>query len=378
MKPHEIDIAIGMERYYYEDWNEINATIERPNGFKVIEEIDFRSAEEWRGDRVGKYMVYLLTKKGIDHFSMLAEIQKVLRKKVNYLGIKDANAITEQLVYIIKEGDENSIIQEYNTENISLRFLGFSPKKLNHTGNIFEITLITSDFDIIKERLRDISKDPYIPAYIGYQRFGSRRPITHIVGKYLLKRDWERAFYYILTYPFLSESDEIRSVRKLIANNEFKETLRLLPSKFKQEKTLIKNYLKFGNYYLALKNSFIPISLYLDAYQSYIFNLYLSRKLDEYRKLAEKDNVNVIIPTYYDNCDELCKQIYLEEGIERNFFNIKEFKVSLRTLIRKAFMKVRNIKINEKTNTISFTLDRGMYATVVLREILKGDPRKFT
>lgn len=367
-----------MERYYYEDWNEINATIERPNGFKVIEEIDFRSAEEWRGDRVGKYMVYLLTKKGIDHFSMLAEIQKVLRKKVNYLGIKDANAITEQLVYIIKEGDENSIIQEYNTGNISLRFLGFSPKKLNHTGNIFEITLITSDFDIIKERLRDISKDPYIPAYIGYQRFGSRRPITHIVGKYLLKRDWERAFYYILTYPFLSESDEIRSVRKLIANNEFKEALRLLPSKFKQEKTLIKNYLKFGNYYLALKNSFIPISLYLDAYQSYIFNLYLSRKLDEYRKLAEKDNVNVIIPTYYDNCDELCKQIYLEEGIERNFFNIKEFKVSLRTLIRKAFMKVRNIKINEKTNTISFTLDRGMYATVVLREILKGDPRKFT
>jgi tRNA pseudouridine synthase D (TruD). len=41
-------------------------------------------------------------------------------------------------------------------------------------------------------------------------------------------------------------------------------------------------------------------------------------------------------------------------------------------------MNIRNLKINEETRTISFVLDRGMYATVLLREILRGDPRKFT
>ncbi len=107
MIPHEIDIALGMERYYYEDWNEIDGTIERPNGFKVVEEIDFKPAHEWKGEEKGKYAVYLLTKWGIDHFSVLSEIQKVLHSKVNYMGIKDASAITSQLVYITLTKNKN-------------------------------------------------------------------------------------------------------------------------------------------------------------------------------------------------------------------------------------------------------------------------------
>ncbi|TRM96389.1 pseudouridine synthase, partial [Sulfolobus sp. E1] len=58
-----------------------------------------------------------------------------------------------------------------------------------------------------------------------------------------------------------------------------------------------------------------------------------------------------------------------------------EFKISLKDLVRKAFMKIRNIKIEKVSDnsiTISFSIDRGMYATVLLREIIRGDPRKFT
>jgi tRNA pseudouridine synthase D (TruD). len=39
-------------------------------------------------------------------------------------------------------------------------------------------------------------------------------------------------------------------------------------------------------------------------------------------------------------------------------------------------MRIRNLKMEE--NRISFALDRGMYATVVLREILRADPLLFT
>ncbi|MEM0015880.1 MAG: tRNA pseudouridine(13) synthase TruD [Saccharolobus sp.] len=378
MIPHEVDIALGMERYYYDNWNEITARIDRPDGFKVTEEIDYKPAYEWKGEVNGKYAVYLLVKKSADHFSTISEIQKVLKTKVNYMGIKDANAITSQVVYIMAKQNNELLIQEYQKNNIYLRFLGFSSKKLNHTGNTFDIVLSTSNFNEIKERLLEISKNPYLPAYIGYQRFGTKRPITHIIGRYFLRRDWEKAFYSILTYPFLSESKDMIIIRKLIFEGSFKEALQLIPLKFRQERQLIKNYLKFGNYYLALKNSFIPIQLYLDAYQSYIFNLYLSRKMDDYREMPEKDSIYVKIPIYYNNCDDVCKQIYMDEGIERDFFYLKEFKIRLRDIIRKAFMKVRDLKIEEKNCAFSFTLDRGMYATVLLREILRGDPRNFT
>ncbi|QXJ33552.1 tRNA pseudouridine(13) synthase TruD [Saccharolobus shibatae] len=377
MIPHEIDIVLGMERYYYEDWNEIDGTIERPNGFKVVEEIDFKPAHEWKGEEKGKYAVYLLTKWGIDHFSVLSEIQKVLHSKVNYMGIKDANAVTSQLVYITLT-KKQELINEYKSNSFILKFLGYSSTKFNHTGNIFEISLLTSNFDLVVERVRQIEKNPYLPAFIGYQRFGTRRPITHLIGKYLLKRDWEKAFYLILTYPFLSESKEIIEIRKLIMEGDFNEAVRLIPSKFKQEKLLLKNYMKFNSYYLALKNSFIPISLYLDAYQSYLFNMYLSRRLDEYKNSDDKDNLFIRIPIYFNDCDDICKEIYLNEGIEKNFFKLLEFKISLKSFNRKAFMNIRNLKINEETRTISFVLDRGMYATVLLREILRGDPRKFT
>ncbi|AAK40520.1 tRNA pseudouridine(13) synthase TruD [Saccharolobus solfataricus] len=377
MTPHEIDIALGMEKYYYEDWNELDGTIERPNGFKVIEEIDFKPAQDWKGETKGKYAVFLLTKWGIDHFSAISEVQKVLHSKVNYIGIKDANAITSQLVYI-PLNEKQELIEKYQSRSFILKFLGFSSKKLNHTGNIFEISLSISDFDIVIERIEQIKKNPYLPAFIGYQRFGTRRPITHLIGKYLLRRDWEKAFYLILTYPFLSESKETIDIRKLIMEGDFKEAVRSIPSKFKQEKLLLKNYMRFNSYYLALKSSFIPISLYLDAYQSYLFNLYLSRKLDEYKNLNDKVNLLIRIPIYFNNCDDVCKEIYLDEGIERNFFKLQEFKISLRDLVRKAFMNIRDLKVNEETKTISFVLERGMYATILLREILRGDPRKFT
>ncbi len=372
-----------MERYYHDNWSELNGNITRPDGFLVTEEIDYKPATEWKGEKTGKYAVYLLNKKSVDHFSVINELQKILKNKIKYLGIKDANAITSQLIYIeiSNKKDNIELIREYNTENFSIKFLGITSQKLNHTGNIFKITINTNNTNEMKERIQEISKDPFLPAFIGYQRFGSRRPITHVVGKFLLKRDWKNAFYSIVSYPFLSESEEMRQFRRLILENRFDEALNRLSVKFKQERILMKNYIKFRNYYLALKNSLIPISLYLDAYQSYLFNIYLSRKLDELKKYNDKEKLYIRLPIYYNDCDETCKEIYLIEGIEKDFFKLKEFKISLKDLVRKAFMKIRNIKIEEESDnsiTISFSIERGMYATILLREIIRGDPRKFT
>nr|WP_235185658.1 tRNA pseudouridine(13) synthase TruD [Candidatus Acidianus copahuensis] len=359
-----------MERYIH-DWEPLEAEIPRPQGFEVIEEIDYLSCLNWKGkNNIGKYAVYLLEKNDIDHFTALRKLNVLLRTKVNYIGIKDSAAHTYQLIYIRPP----IRIQEYKEDRINLRFLGYTDSKFNHTGNIFNIVLKRVNKDKLSKRVTDISSDPYLPAFFGYQRFGSRRPITHIVGKYLVKRDWYNAIMFILGHPFDDESENIKKARKMVMNGELLEALKEIPISFKQERTILKNYIKTNNPFQALKTSLIPLSFYVEAYQSYIFNKILSRKLNNV--INDKDKVEIIISSKDNLCDEDCKLVFEEEGIEGKQFNIREIKVNRPYLKRKAFMKVRDIKF--KDETLSFALDRGMYATIVLEELLRLDPRKIT
>nr|WP_236749111.1 tRNA pseudouridine(13) synthase TruD [Acidianus manzaensis] len=341
----------------------------RPDGFKVTEEISYKSCEEWKGNSSGKYAVYILEKKDIDHFTAISILNKVLRKKVHYIGIKDANAITKQIVYINSPAE----IQEYENSGLKLTFIGYANSKFNHTGNIFEITLNTDSVKEIENRISIISKNPYLPAFIGYQRFGTRRPITHVVGYYIVQRDWYNAVMSIISFPFYTESEIMRKSRKLIQEHKYEEALEIMPKKFKQERIILRNLIKFGNYYQALKSSFIPLSFYVEAYQSYLFNKLLSRTM---KKIEDKENSYLGIYSDLSKCSQECKEIYKEENLSDNAFKIDELKINKPKLERKAFMKIRNLKINK--NQITFALDRGMYATVFLVELLNIDARKIT
>lgn len=165
----------------------------------------------------------------------------------------------------------------------------------------------------------------------------------------------------------------MKKARKLIMQDKYEEALEIIPKKFKQERTILKMLVKTGNYYLALKSSFIPLSFYVEAYQSYLFNKILSRTM---RKIVDKENYVIGIYSDLSKCSKECKEVYREEGIPSNAFKIDELKINKPNLIRKAFTRVRNLKIEK--NEISFSLDRGMYATVFLSELLNIDARKIT
>lgn len=360
-----------MERYFLEEaWEPLNVSIPRPDGFKVIEEISYKPASEWKGLNHGKYAVYLLRKQGIDHFSVISELSRILHTKVYYIGIKDANAITEQIVYT---SNTKNIIEKIEKEKYSLHFLGFSDSKFDHTGNIFEIQLETEKNEELEKRIKKISFVRYLPAFISYQRFGTRRPITHIIGKMLVLKEWKSAVDFLVGYPFESESDVVKKARSEYMKGNYEEALKLFPKRFKDEIIAIKFLLKGRTYVDILKNLQTPLSFFVEAYQSYLFNKYLSRIIDP-NKIDE--NLIVQIHNSYDKCDDLCKEIFKEEGIIGASFKIKELKINVNTLTRKAYTLIRNI--NYKDKKISFALDRGMYATNVIREIVRSDPRTFT
>lgn len=358
-----------MEKYFIdEDWKPITINIPRPQGFNVTEEISYKPANEWKGNSNGKYAVYLLRKQGIDHFTVINKLSRILNGKVYYIGIKDANAITEQLIYT----ESKNIVEYYESENFSIKFLGYTNSKFNHTGNIFQIEICSDNQKEMEYRVKRLSEIGYLPAYIGYQRFGTRRPITHIIGKMLVLRKWKDAIDFLIGYPFEGESEIVKKARSEYMKGNYKSALELFPKKFKDERIALKLLIENKDYFTILRNLQTPLSFFVEAYQSYLFNRYLS-KIINYPNIEQK---YIEIPNSYDKCDNICKEIFREEGIINSSLKIPELKVNIGSLTRQAYMKVR--RLNFENKKISFALDRGMYATIVIREISRTDPRLFT
>ena len=59
-----------------------------------------------------------------------------------------------------------------------------------------------------------------IPNFFGHQRFGTTRPITHLVGKAILKGDFEEAAMLFLAKPSLYEHPSSRQARTETARNK--------------------------------------------------------------------------------------------------------------------------------------------------------------
>ena len=77
-------------------------------------------------------------------------------------------------------------------------------------GNRFEIIIRDPDPSDLETRVRTITETVSggIPNYFGIQRFGATRPVTHLVGEWILKRDFEQAVMTYIGKEFPGEPGE--------------------------------------------------------------------------------------------------------------------------------------------------------------------------
>ena len=50
--------------------------------------------------------------------------------------------------------------------------------------------------------------------FYGYQRFGSKRPVTHLIGKTILQRNFQEAVELILSFTSSYDSKENTEIRE--------------------------------------------------------------------------------------------------------------------------------------------------------------------
>jgi len=365
-----------------------------PEDFEVSEIISERSQNSI--DTQDGYAVYKLKKKKIDTHHALSDIFKKKGIRLKALGLKDASAITEQFVC---SGNKGKSIENFSTEKYSLKQIGFVKKPLSKKdmlSNHFKIKISKCSND-----LSSFTEYDKILNFYGYQRFGSKRPVTHLIGKAILQRDFKKAVELILSFTSKYDSKENTEIREKLSDPEnYEKYFDQVPYQMDIERIVLKEMIEHGNTIRAIRS--IPLSLrrfYIQAYQSFLFNLSLSSAFLDGENLFESQLSDIcfdfhgIIGKYVKGLDQrlalpfvgysyykktrfdyqISKILKQEEIAPKDFF-IKEMQeVSSEGGFRQAAIQCSNYLSYD--NTVEFSLSRGSFATVLLREIMKpSDP----
>jgi len=338
------------------------------------------------------YAVYNLKKRNIDTHHALSKILKKHGLQLKALGLKDASAITEQYVCTTNKCSPPVNISE---DNISLNRIGFVAKPLRKSdmiGNGFKIKITdnTSNFSKFDESDKVLN-------FFGYQRFGSTRPVTHLIGKALVQKNFELALTLLLSHTSEYDTPEHNEIRaKLEDKANFEKLIDKIPNSMDLEKLAISEMIKSGDVFQGIRA--LPLSIrrfYVQAYQSFIFNKTLSAAYNAGEELfvpsdndvcfdknsiigkyeqdpAQRLAVPIVGHSYFKKTrfDYYISEILSEEEVSAKDFFIKEMQeISNEGGFRNASIKCDDFSING--DTVSFTLSRGSYATMILREIMK-------
>ncbi|MEM3458023.1 MAG: tRNA pseudouridine(13) synthase TruD [Candidatus Bathyarchaeia archaeon] len=386
-----------------------------------------------------RYLLCVMIKRNWDTFQairMIAEQMGISTRQIHIAGIKDAKALTAQ--YITIEDATAETVQQIKVKDIEIHPIGYFRSKLSPyylLGNNFNITIraIRHSKSTIKKRTAKIVKELEaiggIPNFFGHQRFGTTRPITHLVGKALVKGNFKKATMLFLAKSSHYEHPESRQARKeLHATQDFKQALKNFPKQLRYERLMLRHLIQKPDDFVGAFRR-LPTKLRLlfpQAYQSYLFNKFLSKRiasgfalnkievgdyvvniersglpmttmyrtansqaLKEINEAVAAGKMRLALPlmglkqrTSRGVQGEIEKQILEEEGITQKNFKIEAMpEITTKGELRAAITPLNNFSLNKLEKDfahsskhiaeVSFMLYRGSYATIFLREIMK-------
>lgn len=386
-----------------------------------------------------KYLLCVLIKRNKDNFlavKTLARSLGVRHEDIHIAGIKDTKALTAQFITIKNVSHED--VKKAVVEGVELHPIRYFHTKIGQRyllGNQFRVAIrnISKPKYVIKERiertLEELKSHGGMPNFFGHQRFGTIRPITHMVGKAIIKGNFEEAVMIFLAKATPDERPELQIARKkLWETRNFNQALKEFPKKLYYERIMLHHLIKRPEDFIgAFKR--LPrklLKLFPQAYQAYLFNKFLSRRIamgvplnaaeigdyvvsvdssglpslkffkvtsherrHEVNDAISAGKLRVAIPIVGFKQQlseglqgEIEKEILEEEDVDLTDFKIKgmpelRLKGGLRTIVtpvnKFSIAEICRDEVNPRKwrVEVSFMLHRGSYATILLRELMK-------
>lgn len=416
LSPYPIEHELGIE-YYATDIPGIGGTIRKTAEDFIVDEISSPVSG------AGPYLVCRLIKRDWDLQHLVKEMAKKLgisHRRISWAGTKDKRALTSQLITIY--GVDVSDIDGLSIKDATIEYIGRSRESLSLgmlNGNRFSIWIRDCSNDDLNDRLNSYQSliETGILNYYGVQRFGVIRPITHHVGEKILLGDYEGAVMVYIGYSFPQEPEITKNARdNFLRHNNPLDGLKELPVHLSYERAML-HYLAThrGDYRGALK--VLPpklLSMFVGAFQSYLFNRSLSHRCGEGKRLDDPDVGDILIfengkmdivtpsnlqvaklhiirgrakigifmpgskPLPFGNSSNFIAAKILDEKkiSEEQFKGASNFVATTFSGYAREISLKANMSYQVSGNDVhlEFSLLPGQYATSICREIMKVDP----
>jgi tRNA pseudouridine13 synthase len=411
IEPPLIDRLAGMEVYASQSqpcWAKMKS---RTDDFHVEETLAVKFLPESDGK---SFPVYRVVKQRIDTFHLERELSAILGSRMKFVGLKDKKAVAVQ--YASPTSLNSATPHVVERENFSAELVGYLSRPISGAdiaGNHFRVILrdCCPEIGPAVREVFELAKETRLPNFYGLQRFGADGTLTYRVGAALVKGDFKRAVEILLTEPRTNDSPDTLEAREQIARGNIADGARLLNEGSDIEK-LVANRLsrRPGDFIGALRAIPIKLRRFLpQAYQSYIFNRTLSRALQRGLDISRAhpgDNWEEVTPdgsgtrkvhgvrepqnagavplvqlvgfsyrNYASRFDSCTEEIMAEEGVSPRQFYLQDMQeASPEGGFRRPSLAASNMSFGlegENEASLRFSLARGQYATVFVREMVK-------
>jgi len=200
----------------------------------------------------GMYTHFVLWKRGLDTYSALKKIAQMCsleERDFGFAGLKDAQAVSFQRISVW--GFQKNCLEKIDLPKLKIinpirQKFSIFPGSL--AGNQFQIKIRNISEKIENElwlKFRKEALDKGFLNFFGLQRFGSKRPILHLVGKYLLQEKYSFAIDSYLGSNSNDEHEKISSLRKRYRDGENPSNLlNEFPRSYSFERAIMKGLIK--------------------------------------------------------------------------------------------------------------------------------------
>jgi tRNA pseudouridine13 synthase len=379
---------------------------QHPNDFQV-EEIPLYPCSG-----SGEHLYLWIEKKGITTRGLLHQLSRQLKvneRNLGYAGLKDAQALTRQMVSIpFNKIDQIKKLNINNAKILNYQQHG-NKLRLGHlAGNRFTIILRNVNgearprAEAILKQLQEVG----VPNLFGEQRYGILGNSAQL-GLYLLQKMFAEFCREFIGDPNLIRHPDWKKGAEFYRQGDIKSSYAALPNRMRDEKHLLNDLLSGKSHRTAVLS--LPrklLRLFLSAAQAQLFDQLLRQRLPQLGRLIDGDiavkhsngacfRIEKAIPEQHraDNF-EISPSAPLfghkvllatEEPGEKELDCLKSYNLTLESwnlrhgLAMSGERRPLRVPIAEPiisepgkgTLMLQFALPRGSYATSVLREVIK-------
>ena len=217
--------------------------------FKAPEDFIVEELPLYEPSRTGKHTYFAIQKRNLSTMEAINRIAQELQvdtRDIGYAGLKDKNAVTTQVLSVEDVTPERVLRIEQPAIEVLWAERHTHKLRVGHLrGNRFKLTLRDRPHNTltqIKTAIEQLVTEG-VPNRFGVQRFGNKND-SHLIGKALVKADWETVKGYILANDDIPQQKFERKPVKTVVN--------AIPHRLRR--------------------------LYLSAYQAHLFNRVLEKR----------------------------------------------------------------------------------------------------